>query len=198
LAENGNCRSQTPRPAAICDENVLRYTARMSSKRHPWQAAATLAARAHEHQYRKDGVTPYAAHTTCVALTCASVFGVTDETILAAALLHDIIEDAPFDYDDIHKLCGKPVADIVACLTKDMRMIEPKREKAYDEQIARGPWQARLIKLADVYDNLSEAIDAASRRKHKERARRALALAKNDKQLAGARRIVDRLVKTIG
>ena len=166
----------------------------MSSKGHLWQSAASLAARAHEHQYRKDCVTPYAAHTTRVALTCAAVFGVTDEVILAAALLHDVIEDAPIDYDDIHTLCGKHVADIVACLTKDMRMIEPRREKAYDEQIARGPWQARLIKLADVYDNLTEAHDTASRRKHTEKARRALALSKNDRQLADARRKVERLI----
>jgi (p)ppGpp synthase/HD superfamily hydrolase len=172
------------------------YTVRMSPKHPLWQAAASLSARAHEHQCRKDGVTPYCAHPMRVALTCACVFGFTDEVVMAAALLHDVIEDAPIDYDDIHTLCGSEVADIVACLTKDMRIIEPKRERAYDEQLARGLWQARLIKLADVYDNLSEAHDTASRRTLADKAMRALALTKHDRQLAAARQKLEHLLKT--
>ena len=50
-----------------------------------WHRAAALAARVHEHQYRNDGKTPYAAHTSRVAMIIASVFGFTDDAILAEA-----------------------------------------------------------------------------------------------------------------
>ena len=122
-----------------------------------WHEAAALAARAHRHQLRKDGETPYATHTARVALVVATLFGVDDEAVLAAALLHDVIEDTPLDYDDLLEGFGVEVADLCAALTKDMRLVEPERERAYDAQLAAAPWQARLIKLADVYDNATDA-----------------------------------------
>ncbi|MCZ6835264.1 MAG: HD domain-containing protein [Planctomycetota bacterium] len=142
-----------------------------------WQKAASFAARAHRHQFRRDGVTPYAAHPTRVAMIVASEFGVTDEIILAAAYLHDVIEDCDVDYDDVHVQFGIEVADMVACLSKDTRMIEPDREKAYHEQLAHGSWQVRLIKLADVYDNLMDAEGEASKKKLLNTVQKALELA---------------------
>lgn len=162
---------------------------------YDWQDAAAYAARAHEYQKRRDGNTPYFSHPARVAMIVACVFGVNDETTLTAALLHDVIEDTDHDYDDIYDAFGKPVADIVACLTKDMRLIESKREPAYDRQLARGPWAARLIKLADVYDNLTDAANIASRNKMIKKARRALKLASNERRLGKPRAIVARLVK---
>lgn len=175
------------------------YTDLMTTTKHLWQNAAAFAARAHRHQLRKDNCTPYASHTFRVAMTIACLFGFHDEEeILAAALLHDTIEDTDTDYDDIHEQFGKNVADYVAAMTKDMRLIEPKREVAYDQQLADGPWQARLIKLADVYDNLVETHDSESRRKQMEKAKRAVNLAENDKQLETARAVVMRLIESMG
>jgi guanosine-3',5'-bis(diphosphate) 3'-pyrophosphohydrolase len=164
------------------------------SSPHLWQNAAALAARAHRHDLRKDGVTPYVSHPMRVALTVACVFGFQDEEILAAALLHDTIEDTGVDYDDIHHQCGKRVADIVAALSKDMRVIESQRENAYDEQLAAGPWESRLIKLADVYDNFIDH-PGKSRAKQINRIKRALKLTKNDAPLKKARSIVANLLK---
>lgn len=165
--------------------------------RHSWQGAAAFAARAHRGQHRKDKRTPYFAHPVRVALTIATVFGFRDEKILAGALLHDTIEDTDTDYDDIHQEFGKDVADYVAAMTKDMRLVEPKREKAYDKQLAAGPWQGRLIKLADVYDNLSDTVSEESKTKQLERARRILKLTARDKQLAAARQAVADLAESI-
>ena len=153
---------------------------------HLWQNAAALAARAHRDQLRRDGRTPYFSHPARVALTVAAVFGCTEETVLAAALLHDVIEDTRIDYDDLLKNFGREVADIVACLSKDKRMIEPQREADYDRRLAAGPWQARLIKLADVYDNLADTIGADAVGPVIERARRALGVAAADPRLARA------------
>jgi guanosine-3',5'-bis(diphosphate) 3'-pyrophosphohydrolase len=162
---------------------------------HLWQEAASFAARAHRHQLRKDGVTPYVAHPMRVAMTVACVFGFDDEHVLAAALLHDTIEDTGVDYDEVAEAFGRDVADMVVAMTKDMRLPEVRREKAYDEQLARGPWQGRLLKLADVYDNLVSTWDARSRRKQLGKAERALKLTARDKPLAEARRILRALVR---
>jgi guanosine-3',5'-bis(diphosphate) 3'-pyrophosphohydrolase len=153
---------------------------------HPWQHAAALAARAHRDQLRRDGRTPYFSHPARVALTVAAVFGCTDATVLAAALLHDVIEDTRVDYDDLLKNFGLEVADIVSCLSKDKRMVESEREAEYDRRLAAGPWQARLIKLADVYDNLADSAGAEAMPPILDRARRAIRIASDDPRLARA------------
>jgi (p)ppGpp synthase/HD superfamily hydrolase len=118
-----------------------------------WQDAAAFAARAHRHQIRKDDRTPYVSHVFRVAMTVRDVFGCEDGTVLAAALLHDTIEDTTTDYEDLEERFGREVADIVSFLTKNMAMPEEEREEEYDARLAMADWRARLIKLADVYDN---------------------------------------------
>ena len=169
----------------------------LTTATHPWQAATALAAFKHRHQLRKDGRTPYVSHPVRVALTCAIVFGVGDDTTITAALLHDLIEDTTTDYDDLLERFGKDVADIVACLSKDARLIEPQREAAYDQQLAAGPWRARLIKLADVYDNLHDCLDDGARCEVLERAHRALQLAANDSHAETALDAVRSLVEHV-
>lgn len=159
-----------------------------------WMAAASMSARAHEHQLRKDGRTPYAAHPSRVAMIIAVVFGVDDPAVLAAAYLHDLIEDTGCDYDEIAGSFGAEVADLCAAMSKDMRLVEPERERAYDAQLAAASWTARLIKLADVYDNLSDADDAA-REKLIGKCRRALALAEGDERLEKACRAVKEIME---
>src|SRR5690606_27204570 len=114
------------------------------------------AARAHQGQTRKDGLTPYFSHSVRVALTLRQTFGCDDPIALAAAILHDTIEDTPADYDDIAEGFGSEIAGIVAALTKNMILPESEREPEYDARLSQADWRARLIKLADVYDNLSD------------------------------------------
>ena len=121
-----------------------------------FQEAVAFAARAHRHQLRKDGKTPYVSHVVRVALTVTQVFGCDDETVLCAALLHDTIEDTTTDYDDLAERFGKPITDCVAALTKNMSLPEDAREDEYDRRIAKATWRARLVKLADVYDNFCD------------------------------------------
>ncbi len=151
-------------------------------KANPWQRAAAFAARAHEHQRRKDGATPYFSHCARVALTLATVFSCDDEATITAALLHDTIEDTTVDFDDISHEFGPAVARCVAALTKNMILPEAARERDYDRRLREADWRARLVKLADAYDNLA---DAGARgpdkvRKARKSCRRAIALAKPD------------------
>lgn len=149
-----------------------------------WQRAANYAARQHAGQVRKDGATPYASHPFRVAMTVRQLFDFADEATLCAALLHDTIEDTTTDFDEIEDEFGLEIAVLVAMLTKNMLLREPEREPEYDRRLREGDWRARLIKLADVYDNLcdlaSRPDNARARVRHFEKCERAIALAEPD------------------
>ena len=87
------------------------------------------------------------------------------------------------DYEDLNKRFGKEVADTVAALTKNMALPEAEREKVYDAGLAKASWQARLVKLADAYDNLHDVETftperrAEQRKKAIERCKRAVSIA---------------------
>ncbi|MFO0834344.1 MAG: HD domain-containing protein [Phycisphaerales bacterium] len=167
------------------------------------QKAASFAARAHEGHTRADGVTPYFSHVVRVTLVLRHEYGCEDPEAIAAALLHDTIEDTPTDYDDIAENFGDGVARIVAALTKSMILPEPEREVDYDQRLAAADWRARLIKLADVYDNLSDMLQTQEKRKSLAKmiakAERAMKLAKSDakkhEETARAIRIVAALAQ---
>lgn len=158
------------------------------------QRAISFTARAHLNQGRKDGVTPYVAHPFRVFFVVRQVFGSEDPVALCAALLHDTIEDTTTDYDDIFEEFGAEVADAVAALTKDMRKPNDIREAAYDEQLNAASWQAKLVKLADVYDNVCDAYDPKMRARAMTKGPRAIACAGDDERIAGAVRILKQLL----
>ena len=156
--------------------------------------ASCLAARLHRDQTRKDGVTPYFAHLQRVALILSHRFGCQDPVVLAAGLLHDAIEDTTADFDEIAEAVGPEVAALVAALTKDMRLPYDERELAYDRQLAAAPWQARLVKLADVYDNLCDSILSGANVQVRDKAQRALALAHGEPELLAATEALRKLM----
>lgn len=160
--------------------------AQTPSNRPLWQEAISFASRAHRNQVRRDDRTPYIAHCVRVMTTISQLFECHDEALLAAAVLHDTIEDTTTDYEDISHRFGSEVADLVAAMTKNMALPEELREAQYDAQLAKADWRARLIKLADTYDNLCDVETVPSERRARreresaERAWRAIALAAPD------------------
>src|SRR5229473_1601342 len=84
--------------------------------------AVAFAARAHHGQFRKDRATPYVSHTFRVCLIARDLFGVDDPRVLAAAVLHDTVEDTTTDHDDLSERFGPEVAAWVASLSKDKRL----------------------------------------------------------------------------
>src|SRR5215213_2229705 len=119
--------------------------------------AASFAARAHRNQVRKDGQTPYAAHPFRVCLIVRHVFGIDDPEFLTAALLHDTIEDTTTDYDDLEERFGARVAGWVANLSKDSRLPDEEREAAYMATLAAAEPAVKVVKLADIFDNLTDS-----------------------------------------
>lgn len=136
-------------------------------------AAEEFARWKHQHQFRRDGVTPYVEHPKAVMTILRDEFGVRDVDTLAAGLLHDTIEDTATDYDEVSERFGRRVADYVASLTKDKRLPEAKRERTYFAQLARAPLPVRLCKLADSLHNVRDS-DAAHRPKAAKKARKLL------------------------
>jgi len=124
----------------------------------PLLEAVAYAARAHQGKLRKDGATPYVSHVFRVCLVLRHVFGIDDRQALTAAALHDTLEDTDTDFDDLKEEFGEEVASWVAALSKDKRLEEEERERAYAEALARAPWQVKVCKLADVYDNVMDAV----------------------------------------
>ena len=120
--------------------------------------AASFAARKHMGQKRADGITPYFSHVARVAFILSHVFGVRDERLLAAAFLHDTVEDTATDYDEIEAEFGGPVADMVVLLTKNNMLPKRKREREYEQRLRSAPESVKIAKMADLYDNLSDRV----------------------------------------
>jgi guanosine-3',5'-bis(diphosphate) 3'-pyrophosphohydrolase len=78
--------------------------------------AFDIALDAHKEQRRKTGE-PYIYHPIAVAKIVATEIGL-GATSIACALLHDVIEDSDYTYEDLKKIFGEKIADIVNGLTK--------------------------------------------------------------------------------
>ena len=77
--------------------------------------AYRLAKAAHKNQYRKSG-DAYIIHPVQIAYIAAELS--MDNVAICAALLHDVIEDTPYTFEDVAMLFGNPVAEIVDGVTK--------------------------------------------------------------------------------
>lgn len=114
-----------------------------------------IAAHAAVGQLRKYTNEPYIVHPAEVANIVASVEGATFEMI-AAAWLHDVVEDTGCTLTDINLSFGPEVAALVGWLTDVSRPEDGNRaaRKARDrEHTAQAPAEAQTIKLADLISN---------------------------------------------
>ena len=118
-------------------------------------AAYQVARKAHEGQRRKDNAAPYLTHPQRVAELISGA-GLDDE-VVAAALLHDVVEDSEIDPSDIAREFGTRVAEIVSALTEDETIDDYERRKAEhrDRVEAAGP-DAVAIYAADKISNLRD------------------------------------------
>jgi len=124
--------------------------------------AATFAATKHSKQYRGSATgekVPYITHPLRVAAALAE-HGVTDEATLAAALLHDTLEDTTATYEELVKEFGSEVADVVAELTDAPGLTSAEGKAAQAKKAPHMSWRAKLVKVADKIDNVASVVDA--------------------------------------
>jgi len=121
--------------------------------------AAHFAAQKHKDQRRKDAsASPYINHPLALASTLRDEGLVEDVTVLAAALLHDTIEDTDTDYDELRGQFGDEVAEIVAEVTDTKWLKKTSRKRLQVSKAARASSGAKLVKLADKISNLRDII----------------------------------------
>ena len=121
--------------------------------------ALAFAARKHRDQRRKDRhASPYINHPIALAETLWHVGGVRDARTLAAALLHDTIEDTETTRAELARNFGKEVASVVAEVTDDKSRPKMTRKRLQIEHAPHLSRRAKLVKLADKISNLSDVL----------------------------------------
>ena len=122
--------------------------------------AMEYAAEKHRGQTRKDATsTPYINHPIALAHLLADVGGITDANTIAAALLHDTVEDTDATIEDIKELFGKEIMAIVIEVTDDKSLCSPERKQLQIENAAHISQEAKLVKLADKICNLQDMLE---------------------------------------
>lgn len=141
--------------------------------------AIRFAAERHEGQWR-DGESPmpYITHPVEVLLNLRHVGKVTDDAILVAAVLHDLLEETQTTEAEIHELFGEKVAFLVNELTRaeplEIEIASLRKEEIFElrTQYLLGEIEdmcpeAQTVKLADRLSNLREAKLTRSEKKLK-------------------------------
>ena len=126
--------------------------------------ALHYAAGHHSGQRRKDAdASPYINHPIGLLHTLAHEAGISDSTVLLAAVLHDIVEDcAPDDAGrdlrvaEIRAQFGEDVLAVVLEVTDDKSLAKEARKQAQIAKGARLSHAAKLVKLADKINNLRD------------------------------------------
>src|SRR5215475_15967086 len=138
--------------------------------------AFTFAARAHEGQQRRSGE-DFINHPWGAAKICAELR--LDEQTIAAALLHDVVEDTGVELDTLREEFGDEIAALVDGVTKLTRVQFQTREQAeaenYRKMVVAMAEDVRviLVKLADRLHNL-RTIEYLGKQKQIQKSKEAL------------------------
>ena len=145
--------------------------------------AAEFAAHKHRGQRRKGySERPYVGHCIEVAALLANVGKIDDPEILAAALLHDTVEDTETTHDELVKEFGQVIAGYVAEVTDDKGLDSDTRKELQVQHAPHLSRGAKLIKLGDKISNVREIGEDPPKQWSEERRR---------KYFAWAKRVVD-------
>ena len=116
-----------------------------------------IALDAHKDQRRKKGE-PYILHPIAVAKIVANDIGL-GATSIACALLHDVVEDSEYTYEDIKNLFNQEIADIVQGLTK-ISVMSNQNVSVQSENFRKllltlaSDFRVILVKIADRLHNM--------------------------------------------
>ena len=118
--------------------------------------AMIFAAKAHDGMLRKGTGIPYILHPSEAAAIAATLTD--DEEILAAALLHDVMEDCGVSEETLAQRFGSRVAQLVRSETQQ-RCGDPEktwlmRKQGAVERIAKGDRAVKIITLSDKLSNM--------------------------------------------
>ncbi len=122
------------------------------------QRAAEFAARVHEGALRKGSNMPYIVHPKEVAMIVSVM--TKEPEVVAAAYLHDVIEDAGVTYQELEDKFGSLVAELVRAESEDKTKTWQQRKQATIERLKHADRDERMIAFGDKLSNLrSTAAD---------------------------------------
>jgi guanosine-3',5'-bis(diphosphate) 3'-pyrophosphohydrolase len=122
--------------------------------------AASYAAQKHRVQRRKGAdADPYINHPLQVAALLAEIGKVTDIDILIAALLHDVVEDTDTTPEELEKVFGSRAIGFVMEVTDDKDLTKAERKQRQVEHAPHLSREAKQIKIADKYSNISDIVN---------------------------------------
>lgn len=117
--------------------------------------AADFAAHKHRDQRRKGiEASPYINHPIDLANILRNEGGVIDPVILAAALLHDTLEDTETSWEELRGQFGEEIADVVAEVTDTKWLSKGARKRLQISKASHSSLRARAVKIADKISNL--------------------------------------------
>ena len=135
---------------------------RIGSRRPRTRAALDFARERHHGQRRESDGAPFVTHPLEVAEMLEGC-GYRDE-VVAAGVLHDVLEDTDARPDEIEQRFGRDVAGLVASLTDDPSIEDPaERKAALRLQVAQAGEEAGAIFAADKVSKARELRLQASR-----------------------------------
>jgi guanosine-3',5'-bis(diphosphate) 3'-pyrophosphohydrolase len=117
--------------------------------------ARAFAVQAHGDQIRKYSEQPYVVHLDAVVGILQS-FGIDAPDVLAAAYLHDTVEDTDTTIEDVFRAFGEEIAELVYWLTDAEQGKRRMRKVMSAWRLGRASFDAKLIKLADFIDNTED------------------------------------------
>ena len=121
--------------------------------------AVQFAAHKHKDQRRKDvRKSPYINHPIALAEVLHTDGGVRDSAVIAAALLHDTIEDTVTTYAELRGLFGAEIADTVVELTDTKFLGKEARKRLQVVKAGKSSAAAKQVKLADKICNLRDIL----------------------------------------
>lgn len=128
--------------------------------------ALQKAATAHRQQLRKGTEQPYISHPVMVALLVQRA-GFDEETV-AAAVLHDVVEDTGVPLEELAREFGPRVAELVGWLS-ERKLDERAQKRSWEDrkqehclELMKAPGEAKAIALADKLHNLHSVLQDLS------------------------------------
>lgn len=163
--------------------------------------AKEFAEKKHAGQTRKDG-TPYFIHPTRVANTVQkNKKSHVKKELVAAAYLHDTVEDCGVSIDEIKKEFGELVASLVNELTSDKdELIKQGKTKYLLEKMKRMSNWGLFLKLADRLDNIKDLRKASQQFRNKyfkETSEILTGLTKERKMTGSQKQIINKINKKL-
>jgi len=111
---------------------------------------------AHGKQKRKTDDSPYINHPRRVALKLKKYDFA--ETVIAAALVHDVLEDTAFPEKELKKRLGRKVWQIVKEVSEDKLLTWEERKEASINKMRDSSMEAKAVFIADKIHNLEDLI----------------------------------------